>query len=111
MVDVVFLLLIFFVVTFQATEALSTLDVMRPRFTGEPGVRLFTVLVTSDGYAVNGHPTDLATLDTRLGRVAGIHSGQAIVIECDAAAAHGRLVKLLDVCARHGLHNLSLVSR
>lgn len=115
MIDVVFQLLIYFIVTIKPIDVVTNLDVFRPAPDSKtppdaPPPQLVRVNVYKDGYAVNDNPVSLDVLDQTLGRLASIDAGQTIMITVSAFSTHGMLVKCLDLCAKNGLRSLSVVS-
>jgi biopolymer transport protein ExbD len=115
MIDVVFQLLIFFIVTLKQEDILSRLDVSRPapEQTAPPEEQikdLLTIEVHEDGYILQGRPMSLAVLDARLTRLAGFSKDVSVIIKCTADSPHRNLVALLDLCAKAGLNNLSVFS-
>lgn len=115
MIDVVFQLLIYFIVTTKPIDVITNLDVFRPApdqsqpQTDKPP-NLVRVGVYQDGYTVNDVPATLDVLDTALAKVASIDAGQTIMITVSAVSMHGDLVKALNLCAKNGLKSLSVVS-
>ena len=110
MIDVVFLLLVFFVLTVRPTDIEASLETSR----GAPGgdaVPLLTIDVRADGYLMNGKRVTLAEMDRHLTKLAGISSRQSLVVACAYDSAHSGLVKVLDLCAKAELRNISLMSR
>lgn len=115
MIDVVFQLLIYFIVTIKPVDVITNLDVFRPApdQTAPPDQKppnLVRLGIYPDGYTVNDVPTSLEALDTTLAKVASIDAGQTIMITVSAASEHGKLVRALDLCAKNGLKSLSVVS-
>ena len=114
MIDVVFQLLIFFVVTLKQEDILSKLSAARPAPNPEEQKDkkddLLTILVGIDGYVYNGRAYRLVDLDKVIGRFAGISKKAMIVIKCTADSPHGMLVQLLDTCNKHGMENLAIFS-
>ena len=115
MIDVVFQLLAFFVVTFEIQDILSHLDVSRPA--PDPNAKpeeqvedLLTVLVYDQGFVLQGKKVTINEMDRQLSRLGQISSDISIVIKCTSNSPHGYLVQLLDVCAKAGLRNLSVFS-
>ena len=115
MIDVVFQLLIYFIVTTKPVDVITNLDVFRPApdpnspKTEKPP-QLIRVGVFKDGYTINDNPISLEGLDTAFGRLAAIDAGQTIMITVSAFSKHGMLVRALDLCAKNGLKSLSVVS-
>lgn len=111
MIDVAFQLLAFFILTAHPVDVMANLNVYRPMAEeGGTGISAIRVTVFPDGYTVNGAAMSLTTLSEKLGRLARIDKSQTILIQCTSESEHGQLVSFLDVCARLGLTNLSVVS-
>ena len=113
MIDVVFLLLVFFVLAVKPVDVLAKLDVSRPAATPDDEIRLelLQIDVLPERYAVNGRMLDETALAESLARW-GRHTPRSTVkIVCDSASTHSRLVKALDACEAAGLKNLALFSR
>ena len=115
MIDVVFQLLIYFIVTIKPVDVVTNLDVFRPApnpnqppDTKPPN--LLRIGVYQDGYTLNDNPVSLDAMDTALARIARIDAGQTIMITVSAFSEHGALVRALDLCAKNGLRSLSVVS-
>ena len=110
MIDVVFQLLIFFVVVTKQEDIFSKLSAARPQGIGKPDVELTTVIVDPQGFAFNGKPMRLDELDRQLGRVSTFNKTSTVVIKCTKDSQHGTLVQALDLCSKHGLSNVALFS-
>jgi biopolymer transport protein ExbD len=115
MIDVVFQLLIYFIVTIKPIDVITNLDVFRPA--PDPNAKkdqeppqMVRLGVYQDGYSLNDNPVTLDNLDRMLGRLASINASQTIMITVSAHSEHGMLVKALDLCAKNGLRSLSVVS-
>ncbi len=115
MIDVVFQLLIYFIVTIKPIDVIANLDVFRPA--PDPNAKpeekppqLIRIGVYPDGYSVNDSPVTLDSLDRALARLASIDAGQTIMITVSAHSTHGMLIQALDLCAKNGLRSLSVVS-
>ncbi len=113
MIDVAFQLLAFFLLTAHPVDVMANLSVTRPMGDGDvlKEVSAIHVTVFPNGYAVNGNsPVSLETLLDKFGRIADIDKSQSILIKCTNESEHSQLVAFLDVCAKLGLTNLSVVS-
>ena len=119
MIDVVFQLLIFFIVTLKQEDILSHLDVSRPApdpdTTPEEQLDdLLTIEVGRNGWVLNGSPymgkRGLAALDRSLTRLASYSKSASVIIKCTGDSPHSKLVQLLNICAREGMTNLSVFS-
>ena len=119
MIDVVFQLLIFFIVTLKQEDILSHLDISRPApdpdTTPEEVIDdLLTIEVGRTGWVLNGSPymgkRGLAALDRSLTRLASYSKSASVIIKCTGDSPHSKLVQLLNICAREGMTNLSVFS-
>jgi biopolymer transport protein ExbD len=114
MIDCVFQLLIFFLVTMKFEDILAHLDVNRPspdaRQTQPQVVEMVKVGVFVDGLTLNDRPVSLTKLEGLLGKLASIDTTQTILIQCAPDSPHERLVQVLDLCAKTKLTNLSVLS-
>ena len=115
MIDVVFQLLIYFIVTTKPIDVITNLDVFRPQpditqpQTDKPP-NLNRLGVYQDGYTINDIKATPETLDIALGKIAANDAGTTIMITVSAVSEHGQLVKALNLCAKNGLKSLSVVS-
>ena len=116
MIDCVFQLLIFFLVTMKFEDIIAHLDVYRP--SPDPNApppkekvdEMVTIGVFADGFTINDRPMGLDALDRMLNKLAGYSRTQTILIKCAPDSPHERLVQLLDLCAKNKLENLSVLS-
>jgi biopolymer transport protein ExbD len=114
MIDVVFQLLIFFIVTLKVEDILAELEVTRPA--PDPDAKeeqvedLLTIQVYEDGYVLRGRRVSLQTLENRLMRIASYSKNITVIIKCTGNSPHRYLVELLDICSKAGLKNLSVFS-
>ncbi len=113
MIDVVFLLLVFFLVAVKPIDLVAALGVVRPKAPTEtpPAIELPEVRVTAQGYAVAGRPMTVAQIGARLARIRARTPTFQLVIVCDGASGHAQLVRLLDTCAGLDITNIALLSR
>jgi len=110
LVDVVFQLLVFFVLTVRPTDVLAHLEANRPRGGGGTPIPMIRIEVKSSGYAMMGEPVTVNALEERLRRLAGIDERQAVLVVCDGDSEHETLIRALDLCAKTGLANLSVLT-
>ncbi len=114
MTDVVFLLLIFFIVTMSGYIEMTLLETDLPAETGaavrvdlEKNVRI--ELLADGGFTVNGMPRTREELDRLLRRYARLMPDAEFMIGCDPDSRHQQLVSLLSGLARHRLENVRLL--
>jgi biopolymer transport protein ExbD len=115
MIDVVFQLLIFFLVTLKVEDILSHLDIFRPApdpyaIPEEQVEDLLTITVYKEGYVLNGRRVRLEGLEGTLMKLGNFSRNVSVVIKCTGDSIHSDLVRLLDVCAKAKLKNLSVFS-
>ncbi|HNX33956.1 MAG TPA: biopolymer transporter ExbD [Kiritimatiellia bacterium] len=115
MIDVVFQLLIFFVVTLKQEDILAKLSAARPAPNQDEKVKeqqqdLINVIVAPQGFLFNGRPMRLPELDRAIERLSGYSKTAMVIIKCTADSPHAFLVQVLDVCNKHGMTNLSIFS-
>lgn len=108
-IDVVLLLLVYFLVTAAPTDVLAHLGAAKGGGSGALAPLLRTQ-VRADGYALNGTPAPLDALDGVLRKLAAVDPAQTVAIACEAASEHARLEGVLNLCERHGLTRLSVAS-
>jgi biopolymer transport protein ExbD len=114
MIDVVFLLLIYFIVTQKPIIEETLLEADLPSGVPEKDVKEVSLLRidvdrgADDRYKVNGVTWKAPQLFSYLKTVADNDRSQTVVIDCGAYARHGKLVKLLDACSEAGLTNLNI---
>ena len=111
MIDVVFQLMIYFVLTFEVPKAFTSLSVYRPAGTGQPGPPpAIRIVVAHNAYSYNDTRTDLSGLNDVLVQLAAIDKTQNIVIQCTMDSIQQELVSVLDICATAGLQKISVLT-
>jgi biopolymer transport protein ExbD len=117
LIDVVFLLLIFFMVSTTFTRE-TRLSVELPEATGVAALsaaKMIEVSIAADGtYAVNGERltrSDRDTLRTVLLPLSQQGTDLPFVIIADAASSHQAVVTVMDVAGRLGFANLSITTQ
>ncbi|MDB4353714.1 biopolymer transporter ExbD [Akkermansiaceae bacterium] len=124
MIDIVFLLLIFFLVTYQITEQEKDMQVAVPTSTeGASKARVANEIVinlTKDGIiSISGEEYTRPELSAKLEKIvaAAETSGQGgadqqpVRIRCDATGDNQTLFEILDVVQKAGIWNISFASR
>jgi biopolymer transport protein ExbD len=113
LIDVVFLLLIFFMVATTYAERERAMELELPRAeSGTQSTELPDELVLNvfrDGRVVLGdREVDGATLRASLAEAAGRNRDMPVTSRGDAHVEHARIVAVMDACAQAGLSNLSV---
>jgi biopolymer transport protein ExbD len=113
MIDVVFLLLIFFMVGTKFYELEREFDVQVPEvaqanpLTSAP--EEIVVLIRRDGALfVGDDPTDLEALTRHLAAARARYVDQSVLVRGDGATAYQRIADVLGACARAGIRHLNL---
>ncbi|MEM1402384.1 MAG: biopolymer transporter ExbD [Pseudomonadota bacterium] len=116
LIDVVFLLLIFFMVSTTFTRE-TQLSVDLPEATGltrEEADRQIEVLIDEGGnYRVNGRPvvdTRMRTLQAAVYKISQGDTTLPFIISADAQAAHESVVRAMDAAGQMGFSRLSIAS-
>ena len=115
MIDVVFQLLIFFIVTLKQEDILSQLQVIRPGGTppdinAPPQPDPFTILIDSRGFVYRERAVTETQLRETVSRFARYNPGRTVVIKASLDSPHHFLINVLDICALNGLNNIAVFS-
>jgi biopolymer transport protein ExbD len=113
MIDVVFLLLVFFILTYQEEiiEAHMPINLPAPTLTQKPktAVPLLEIHVYHGRYLMMGnHPMTLDKIADTLITQTKYDPDQSILIRVSKKAQHKELIALLDLCNRVGLTSLNV---
>lgn len=114
MTDVVFLLLIFFIVTMSSYVEMTLLETNLPTSDAGSGKvdlqnSLKIELSASGDYIVNGIPQSREALERLLRRYARLMPNAEFLLQCDPESWHHMLVTLLSDLAKHNLKNVKLL--
>lgn len=115
MIDVVFLLLCFFVTSQIFAQWETEIDITLPTAaTGEmlqrlPGEVIINIL--ADGTAVvNGQPMDDERLRAMMARLVELFPSQPVLLRADKATAYEHVVRVLDACRQADIWNISFAT-
>lgn len=117
MLDVVFLLLIFFMVSTTFTkESHLTIDLPEASASTEaaPSSTIEIVISSSGHYSINGQQLvnqQLDILKRALQKELGQQTKVPVIITADAKTPHEAVVKAMDAAGQLGLVNLSITTR
>lgn len=117
LIDVVFLLLIFFLVTSEFEDEERRLDIVLPSATSAVPMtskpREFVVDIDSEGKIyLRGKATAMKELEALLQKaVASNPTNQSVVIRADQAASFQPVVNVMDVCNRTGVSDYSVTTK
>ena len=115
MLDVIFLLLCFFVTASVYSQWESEINIQLPTATSSeepdrlPGEIIANI--AKDGTVrVNGTDMTLRQLGDKLAKIAKYYPGQAVIIRADRETSYEVLVEVIDVCRGAGVWNFSLAT-
>jgi biopolymer transport protein ExbD len=116
MIDVVFLLLCFFITAQVFAQWETEIGIKLPTAeSGAPPRRLpgeIILNVMADGRVIlNGRELDDATLRDRLKRVAELFPSQPVLIRADKATDYEHVIRVLDACRKVQIWNISFATR
>ncbi len=113
LIDVVLLMLIFFMLT-TSFVAKPGLQVKLPKSTTEviKSKKMLDVIITKEGrYYLNNDLLSLENLYSALEAKAKESGEQVLIIHADEMARHGMVVKVMDIAKRVGLENMAIATR
>ena len=114
MLDVVFIMLIFFIVTASFVKE-AGFDVNRPPNTHQPPkdneIKNILVNVAADGQLfINRRPVDAAALVPNIKRLYAENPKGAVVIQAEDDSKNERLITVMDAARKAGVYNVSIAS-
>lgn len=115
MLDVIFLLLCFFVTASVYSQWESEISIQLPTAeTSDEPNRLpgeVIVNVTDKGVVrLNGMTIALGDLEKRLQKLSKIYPDQSVIVRADRVTRYEHLVKVIDTCRKAGVWNFSLAT-
>ena len=113
LIDCVFLLLIFFLVTTIAKKENRDIDIDLPVSTSSldvpPDNDTMVVGINKEKMLFyNGRPVTVSELHQILLELSEENQDRRIRVDCDKAVAFSRVVEVLDLCSFRGLHNVAV---
>ena len=113
LIDCVFLLLIFFLVTTIAKKENRDIDIDLPVSTSSldvpPDNDTMVIGVNKEKMLFyNGRPVTVSELHQILLELSEENQDRRIRVDCDKAVAFSRVVEVLDLCSFRGLHNVAV---
>ena len=120
MTDVVFLLLIFFIVTMSTFAKTTFIDTSLPKEGTDSDSQVLksvhiAILPTGDNdkengkFTLNGIPHSRDQLREAFERFAAISRDAEFAIRCDPESLHGDLVYVLSLAHENGFHKISMM--
>lgn len=116
LIDVVFLLLIFFLVATRFEQEERDMDVKLPQASeAQPtifqGKEVFVTVTSAGDYYVDGERHDGSSLQTKLKSLYDSNPGrQQVTIRADENSRTGRLVEVMNACHRANIDNYTIAT-
>ncbi|MHC4870487.1 MAG: ExbD/TolR family protein [Planctomycetota bacterium] len=111
MIDIVFLLLVFFIVSYSMAEIERELSITLPEASKakESSSRINDIVIniTIDGNTiVNKRKMSISALHDRLKKLSEFGAPPSVIIRADEMCKHKDVIKVIDVCARVKAKNI-----
>ena len=115
MIDVVFELIIFFVINIKQKDIFSKLNANRPapndkQEQQETNDTQIKIDIGPGGLVFNGRGCSLKELDRNIRQLSQTSKKATVLVRCTMDSPHMYLVEALDVCHKYGMFNLSIFS-
>ena len=115
MIDVVFELIIFFVVTIKQEDIFSKLNANRPApassaAASEENDTQVKIDIGSGGLVFNGRMMSMKQFDQSMREISKTSKNSMVVIRCTLDSPHKYLVDALDTCNKYQMYNVSVFS-
>jgi len=112
LIDMVFILLIFFIVsTSFIKEAGVTVERPTAKTAEAQQVQLVLALDADNVLWMEGSTVDIRTLPARMAELLAEKQDLGVVVAADVRSSSGVLVKVLDHCRQAGVRNISVATR
>jgi biopolymer transport protein ExbD len=111
MTDIIFLLLIFFMVATVLKDSTRRLDVQLPEArSGEAGeARRLTIEMAADGaISLNGELVTQERLEQQLQPTGVAETQRSVVIKADKRLAYGKVVEVMGLCQASGIADIAV---
>jgi len=116
MIDILLLLLSFFIISYQFTRSETELKVSVP--TAQEGAEperqrgeIIINVLTDGALRVEGASVDLIQLHDKLSAIAKQFKNQPVRIRGDGKVAYQRIVEVIDTCQKAGIWNISFATQ
>jgi len=113
MIDVVFLLLIYFIFTFETPDRLAGLPVLRPTRHAHENMRVtpsFMIGVYQNIYTINDTQVSVEAMTRVFHNLAKIDPTTNVVVIATGNSPHRALISLMDLLHKSGLETITLLS-
>jgi len=114
MIDVIFFLLVFFMVSSLAMTKINSVPVALPQTSSSPESLKQEVILTiqkNGEILINKTPASLQTLGSTLVAAMADHPQDALVVNADEAASYGLVVQAMDQARQVGVRKFALATK
>ena len=115
MIDVVFQLMIFFIVTIKQEDIFSKLNANRPAPNSSISDSVendtqIKIDIGPGGMLFNNRGVSLRELDRNIKKLSATSKKATVLVRCTLDSPHMFLVQALDTCNKYGMQNISIFS-
>ncbi len=113
LMDMVFILLIFFIVTTSFVKE-AGVDVERPAAQTaavKESTNMVIAVTAEDRVYIEGRPVDIQSIRARMERFLAETAGGSVVIAADRNSHNGTVISVLDGCRMAGVQTISVAAR
>lgn len=110
MLDIVFIMLIFFIVTTSFVRE-SGLDVQRPQASqaqAKPSSSIMLAISAQGEIFIDRHQVDIERVQSNLAQLLVEQPQANLVIQADERVAHGQVVRVMDEASAAGIDNIAV---
>ncbi len=117
LIDVLLLLLLFFIITMNLSQRETEIEIQVPaaeegKLNTDRPVGEIVVNVKKDGtIMVEGQQLTEEQLLNKLKLIASVHKDQAVIYRGDMGSTYEHTIKVMDVCRKAGIWNVSFATR
>jgi biopolymer transport protein ExbD len=111
MTDIIFLLLIFFMVATVLKDSTRRLDVQLPEARSGQALepRRLTIEMAADGaLSLDGQLVTQEQLEQRLQPLGGVEEQRSVVIQADKRLAYGKVIEVMGLCQASGIGEIAV---
>lgn len=116
MIDILFLLLAFFITSWQFAQSETELNISVP--TAQEGAdpqrsrgEIIVNINPEGGIVVEGGALTLEQLHSKLAAIAKLYENQPVRIRGDGKVPYQRIVEVIDTCQKAGIWNISFATQ
>jgi len=113
LIDMIFILLIFFLVTTSFVRE-SGVEIERPTArsaVAKEKINLKVGITAEGAVHIEGAPIDIRSVRARMKRFVAETPGGSVVLVADRASATGDVIRVLDECRLAGVQNISIAAK